>query len=405
MKKFLFISNNTLTNTGLSGGDRILSELIKYVSQKYQCALLGSGECISQLNRYKALDNVVCYESSKLKKTILKYNFINYFIHTINRSFFGIISIVKYWREIKTYKYIYSASDFYPDTIPAFIIKVFYPKIIWISGFYLFAPKPFQKNNPYKTSVSRYIIGLNYWFTQLFTFLIVKKFSDFVCVTSKPDVKYFLTKHRKENKIVVVRGGVDLNKPHSYLKNNSPSLENKKFRAVFLGRLHYQKGLLKLIDIWKIVCDKDPKSKLAIIGDGQLLREIQNKIKKYHLSKNITLLGFLDGEEKYNIFKQSAIVVHPATYDSGGMATAEAMAWGLPGISFDLESLKTYYPQGVIKTKCFDLKEFADNIIKLTTDKKIYSRYSKEAIKLINTHWSWDSRCQDIINQIVNNSP
>ena len=228
MKQFLFISNNTLTDSGLSGGDRILCELIKYCSQKYQCALLGSGECISQLNRYKALDNIVCYKSSTLKKTIDKYNFINYFFHTINRTFFGIYSIIKYWREIKTYKYIYSASDFYPDTIPAFLIKLFHPKVIWISGFYLFAPRPFQKNNPYRTSISRYTIGLNYWFTQLFSYLLINHFADFVCVTSEPDIKYFLTEFRKENKIIVVRGGVDLKKPHLYLKDKYPSLENKK---------------------------------------------------------------------------------------------------------------------------------------------------------------------------------
>ena len=43
------------------------------------------------------------------------------------------------------------------------------------------------------------------------------------------------------------------------------------------------------------------------------------------------------------------MVVHPAIFDSGGMAAAEAMAWGLPGVSFDLPALKTYYPQGMIK--------------------------------------------------------
>ena len=31
------------------------------------------------------------------------------------------------------------------------------------------------------------------------------------------------------------------------------------------------------------------------------------------------------------------------------MAAAEAMAWGLPGVSFDLESLKTYYQKVWLK--------------------------------------------------------
>jgi len=31
------------------------------------------------------------------------------------------------------------------------------------------------------------------------------------------------------------------------------------------------------------------------------------------------------------------------------MAAMEAMAWSLPGVCFDLEALKTYYPKGMVK--------------------------------------------------------
>ncbi|MCX5658081.1 MAG: glycosyltransferase family 4 protein, partial [Candidatus Omnitrophica bacterium] len=213
--------------------------------------------------------------------------------------------------------------------------------------------------------------------------------------------KFFLTKNRSKNKIVVVRGGVNLAPSRKYLKNHTPSLKNKKYKAVFMGRLHHQKGVLELIDIWKKVCTKLPSSQLAMIGDGQLLSDVKKKIKKLGLSKNITLFGFVDGAEKFKIFKESSIVVHPSTYDSGGMATAEAMAWGLPGVSFDLEALRTYYPQGLIKTKCFDYDQFANNIIKLSSDDKLYLKFSRQAIDLIENHWSWDSRSQDIVDQII----
>ncbi|MCX5658082.1 MAG: hypothetical protein NTZ48_07705, partial [Candidatus Omnitrophica bacterium] len=180
MNNFLFISNNTLTDSGLSGGDRILCELIRNWSQKYPCALLGSGECISLLNKYDALEKVVCYESSPIKKTIRDCTNVNYFLHTINRTFVGIASVFKYWHQIKTYKYIYSASDFYPDTIPAFLIKLFNLRSVWIGGFYLFAPKPWQKDNPYRTSFPRFLTNIFYWFTQHLSYFLVKHFADIV---------------------------------------------------------------------------------------------------------------------------------------------------------------------------------------------------------------------------------
>jgi glycosyltransferase involved in cell wall biosynthesis len=400
MDNFLFISNNTLTDFGLSGGDRILCELIRNWSQRYSITLLGTDECINQLNYYKALKRVKCLSTAPSKKTIKSFTNTNYFFHALNRTTIGTLTLFKYWSQIKKFKYIYSASDFYPDTLPAFFIKLFHPKTIWIAGFYLFAPKPWQKNNPYKTSFSRYLTGLLYWFTQLLSYFLVYNFSDIVCVTSTPDIKHFISKKRKTNKIIVVRGGVDLKESHKYLQKNTLTLENKKYRAVFMGRLHHQKGVLILIDIWKKVCDQKPNSQLALIGDGQLLADIKKKIKKLGLNKNITLFGFVDGAKKFKIFKSSSIVVHPATYDRGGMACAEAMAWGLPGVSFDLEALKTYYPKGLIKTKCFDIDQFASNIIKLSSDKKIFSKYSRDAINLMEEQWSWNSRSLEIIKQV-----
>ena len=98
----------------------------------------------------------------------------------------------------------------------------------------------------------------------------------------------------------------------------------------------------------------------------------------------------------------SKVIVHPATYDSGGMAAAEAMAWGLPGVGFDLEALRTYYPKGMLKTKCFNLKEFARNILELLVNAGSYSKISQEAYSLVLENWEWDRQAQVIFNKAIN---
>jgi glycosyltransferase involved in cell wall biosynthesis len=282
-------------------------------------------------------------------------------------------------------------------------MKLRNPEIKWIAGFYLFAPKPWQKDSPYKGK--RWFIGLFYWLTQRPIYWIVKRFADMVFVTSEPDVEKFMTKRRSRDKIVVIRGGVDIKPSEEYLSSGKViPLEKRKYDACFVGRFHYQKGVLELVDIWKLVCAKEPGLKLVMIGNGPLEKEVQEKIKKHRLQDNIEfnieLLGFKDGEEKYEIFKQSKIVVHPATYDSGGMAACEVMAWGLPGVSFDLEALNTYYPKGMIKTKCFDFQEFANNIIELLTNKELYNRLSKDSLDVVREEWDWNKRAEVIYSQI-----
>ncbi len=291
---------------------------------------------------------------------------------------------------------VYSSSDFWPDSIPAFFKKLIHPTALWIAGFYLFAPRPGQSDSPYRGKY--WLTGLFYWLTQLPAYWLIRHFADMVFVTSDPDVQKFTTPRRGQNRVVVVRGGVDTQAAQEYL-SRGVALAKKKYAACFVGRFHPQKGVLELVDIWQLVHRKKPDAKLAIIGVGVLEEELREKIAAAGLTDNIDLLGFRDGDAKYEIFKQSKIVVHPAIFDSGGMAACEAMAWGLPGVSFDLEALKTYYPQGMLKTPCFDLVQFAENVLRLLDDSELYARTRQAAIAWA-MEWDWDKRAVVVLAQI-----
>lgn len=389
--KLLIIANNNI-GTSQSGGDTIFLELTKNWQKKLDITVVGSAESKRLINRYRLKPKFIqsdtvnsrCYPTT-----------INIVLNSLRRSFRAILIFLKHKNIFIESDYCYTASDFIPDFIFGLLFKSVNPKGKWLCAQYLFAPSPNDKNTPYRTQPLK---GLLYYLFQKITKYLAKKYADIIFITSEPDKKHF------PNKIViVVQGGVDITPSEKYLKSNkvmSPS--DRQYDAVFLGRLHPQKGVLELIDIWKLVIQQIPKAKLAIIGDGQLEKDIKEKILKSKLNKNITLLGFKSGKDKYDIFKNSKIVVHPAIYDSGGMAAAEAMAWGLPGVSFDLESLKTYYPEGMLKSPLNNYQHFAGNIIRLLKDKKLYNQISSEALKLIRNKWDWKKRSQNIYNLIFN---
>jgi len=319
-----------------------------------------------------------------------------YFIEILRRTLGLIYKICKKYKNIDQ---IISSSDFWPDALPALVYKITNPTTIWVASFFLSAPKPWKKDNPYKGTMA--LTGFLYWLTQLPVIFAIKKYADYVVVTSEPDVQTFVTKDRSHDKIIIAQGGVDLGPSQKYHNSKSKTDKNiKKYDACFVGRLHFQKGVLELIDIWKLVCQKRPQAQLAIIGIGPLEEEIFNKIQQEGLNNNITMLGYKDGEDKYTIFKQSKIIVHPATYDSGGMAAAEGMAWGLPGVCFDLPALKSYYPQGMLKTECFSKTIFSYNILLLLTNKALYNNISTHAYNLITKHWDWHQKSNYLYNKI-----
>jgi glycosyltransferase involved in cell wall biosynthesis len=122
-----------------------------------------------------------------------------------------------------------------------------------------------------------------------------------------------------------------INNSLSFYPRVTSNLDNKK--VISVGRLVYQKGYDLLIEIWKKVNVKHPDWILEIYSEGPLHKELQSKIEKYELEKNI----FLKGREK-NIqekYLESSIYVMTSRYEGFGMVLVEAQACGLPIVSFD----------------------------------------------------------------------
>lgn len=369
----------------LSGGDRIFIELARqWARAGHEVVIFTTGDG-ERLCRSYGLDDVV-YETIEAPHGSLG---LSYYLRT-RRALAKIRRL-----ESPRFDVVYSASDFFPDVLVARALKRRCPAALWVAGFYLFAPAPFSSGSPYR-GLKRFK-GIAYYLLQRPMYKRVNKEADIVFVTSQPDVSAF--DRGGGRPVFVVRGGVDMAPARSYAQSGqSPE---KIYDAVFVGRFHYQKGVVELADIWDEVVSVRPGSRLAIIGEGPLESELKARIKKLGLESSIDVMGFMDGEEKYEVFRKSRIVVHPATYDSGGMAACEAMAWGLPGVSYDLEALKTYYPKGMVRVPCFDKKAFAEAIVHLLDDGTMYAETSKDAAEWAS-EWDWPKRAAAVMEVIEN---
>ena len=136
-----------------------------------------------------------------------------------------------------------------------------------------------------------------------------------------------------------------------------------------------------------------------MIGSGPLDAQCKAKAEKLGIAKNVQFFGFQDGVEKYKIIKSARVVVYPAVFEVGGMASAEALACGLPGVSFDLPPLRVYYPRGWLKATPGDFAGLADCIHRLLTDEKLYAATSKEALAA-GLEWDWNARAESMWNAI-----
>jgi GalNAc-alpha-(1->4)-GalNAc-alpha-(1->3)-diNAcBac-PP-undecaprenol alpha-1,4-N-acetyl-D-galactosaminyltransferase len=100
-----------------------------------------------------------------------------------------------------------------------------------------------------------------------------------------------------------------------------------------MGRLVPQKGFDLLLNAFSRVTDGHPDWTLTLLGAGPLLADLQAQAESLNLSRRIQFLGPVS--DPYAKLRAADMFVFSSRFEGFGMALAEAMACGLPVVSFD----------------------------------------------------------------------
>ncbi|MFK4807966.1 glycosyltransferase [Microbacterium sp. ZW CA_36] len=138
-------------------------------------------------------------------------------------------------------------------------------------------------------------------------------------------------------------------------------------RVVMLNRLAPQKRVDLAIRAWARVATAVPDARLDIYGEGPLRDELQTLIDGLGLAASVTLHGATADRDA--IFDRGALFVTSTAFEGQGLSIAEALARGLPVVSFDAR----YGPREAIGDAGLlvapgDVEGFADAITVLLQD-------------------------------------
>jgi glycosyltransferase involved in cell wall biosynthesis len=141
---------------------------------------------------------------------------------------------------------------------------------------------------------------------------------------------------------------------------------------VFLGRIHEERGIDLLIQIVKSVVSQNSQVKFHIIGDGELLPLLRERLSGEVQSGFCTMYGSLHGEELSSALRKMAMLINCAPVESYGLAMREALMQGLPIFALKNEAtmaLQQQFPAYVVLFQ--DAKDAAKSIVDYSTFQEI----------------------------------
>jgi len=170
------------------------------------------------------------------------------------------------------------------------------------------------------------------------------------------------------SKISVIHNALDFNPAEMYEQGSLypyiVKMKQKGFKIVLgAGRLTIQKGFVNLLTAMKEVIYRNPNTILLLIGGGELYNEKIAKAADLGISKNVIIVGYLNGTGKAwrDAFKLADLFVMPSISEPFGLTPFEAIAFGAP-VLMTKQSGASEVLNNVLKVDFWDIDEMANQI-------------------------------------------
>lgn len=194
----------------------------------------------------------------------------------------------------------------------------------------------------------------------------------------------WLFPQRVLDKLVIIKNAINVKGTAYSAEKRREFREKYNIKSNFVlgnvGRLHFQKNQIFLLNILKKIRKDIPNVKLVLVGDGPDKELLQKKVKEFNLERNIVFCGIQrDMQACYSGFD---LFLFPSLFEGISIALLEAQANGLPIIASKNVNPKEIAINGnIIFKDLYSVNDWVNSI------KKIYNTHTRLEIDEINNNF------------------
>jgi glycosyltransferase involved in cell wall biosynthesis len=191
----------------------------------------------------------------------------------------------------------------------------------------------------------------------------------------------------RPSRIDIVHPGLNL----SEYQERSETPRSPHPLLVYVGRLKRYKGIDIVIRAFARVRDEMPDARLVIVGRGDDRARLEALVRSLHLSRSVSLEGYVSEDAKLEWFRRAHVVLYPSPREGWGIASVEAAACGTPVLASDSDGLREAVCDG---TTGFliphrDIDAWAHHMIRILSDTPLNEKFSAASLEWAQ-RFDWD---------------
>jgi len=174
-------------------------------------------------------------------------------------------------------------------------------------------------------------------------------------------------------------------------------------QLLFLGRLHFKKGLDRILMVLPAIAKIFPEVLLTVVGDGtpDFEAALKRTITAQGLENSVMMTGRLDGAEKWGAYASAELFLLPSRQENFAIVVAEAMQMGVPVVISNKVNTREYVEDagaGVVLDEVRMESRLEHAILSLLQDCGRLRLMGKCGQEYARRHLTWEAAARRLLN-------